>query len=62
VLTFNIGDFMRLAQTHPAHGGIILAQQRDWTLSGLIAALDKLLTRTSAEEWVGRVAWLNEWR
>jgi hypothetical protein len=62
VLTFNIGDFMHLAQSHPAHGGIILAQQRDWTLSALIAALDKLLSRTSAEEWVGRVAWLNEWR
>ncbi len=62
VLTFNIGDFLRLAHSHPAHGGIILAQQRDWTLSGLIAALDKLLTATSAEEWVGRVGWLNEWR
>ena len=62
VLTFNIGDFMRLAQTHPAHGGIILAQQRDWTLSSLIAALDNMLTQTSAEEWMGRVAWLNEWR
>lgn len=62
ILTFNIGDFMRLAQSHPAHRGIILAQQRDWTLSGLITALDGLLTQTSTEEWGGRVAWLNEWR
>ncbi len=62
IVTFNIGDFMRLSQTHPAHGGIVLAQQRDWTLASLIAALDNMLTQTSAEEWVGRVAWLNEWR
>lgn len=62
VLTFNIGDFMRLAQTHPAHAGIVLAQQKDWSLSTLIAALDNMLTRTSAEEWVGQVAWLNRWR
>lgn len=58
VFTFNIGDFMRLARAYPAHAGIILAQQRD----ALIAALDKMLTQTSAEEWSGRVAWLNEWR
>jgi hypothetical protein len=62
VVTFNIGDFMRLAQRYPAHGGIILANQRDWNLASLIAALDKMLTETSAEEWLGRVRWLNEWR
>ncbi len=62
VLTFNIGDFLRLAQSHPTHAGIVLAQQKDWTLATLIAALDNMLTRTNAEEWVGRVAWLNEWR
>lgn len=62
ILTFNIGDFMRLAQKHPAHGGIVLAQQRDWNLSSLIAGLDRMLTEISAEEWPGRVRWLNEWR
>ena len=62
ILTFNIGDFMRLAQTHPAHGGIVLAQQKDWTLATLIAALDAMLSQTSAEAWPGRVRWLNEWR
>ena len=62
VVTFNIGDFMRLAQRYPAHGGIILAHQQDWNLATLIAALDKMLTETSAEEWLGRVRWLNEWR
>jgi hypothetical protein len=62
ILTFNIGDFMRLAQRHPAHRGIVLAQQKAWNLAALIAAVDVMLTKTSAEEWVGRVRWLNEWR
>jgi len=62
ILTFNIGDFMRLAQTHPAHAGIVLAQQKDWELSRLIAAADRMLAQTTAEEWPGRVRWLNEWR
>ncbi len=52
ILTFNIADFMQLAQTYPAHGGIVLAHHRDWTLPGLIAAVDTMLSRTTAEEWV----------
>lgn len=62
ILTFNIGDFMRLAGIHPAHGGIALAQQKDWNLPSLIAAVDRMLIETKAEEWPGRVRWLNEWR
>jgi hypothetical protein len=62
ILTFNIRDFMRLSQTYPAHGGIILAQQRDWALASLIIALDALLTQTEAADWPGHVRWLNEWR
>lgn len=62
ILTFNIGDFIRLAQTHPQHGGIVLAQQKDWNLASLISTLDYMLTGTDAEEWPGRVRWLNEWR
>ena len=62
ILTFNVGDFMHLARTHPTHGGIVLAQQKDWSLAALIAAVDGLLTRTVAEEWPGRVRWFNEWR
>lgn len=62
ILTFNIGDFMRLAQTHPAHGGIVLAHQPEWRLASLIAAVDALLTQTEAADWPGRVRWLNEWR
>lgn len=62
ILTFNIGDFMRLAQTHPAHGGIVLARQQSWNLATLITALDSLMTQTDAEDWPGCVRWLNEWR
>ena len=62
ILTFNIGDFMRLAQSYPAHGGIILAHQREWTLPALIEALDSLLTQTNASDWPGQVRWLNDWR
>ena len=62
ILTFNISDFVRLAQMHPNHAGIVLANQRQWSLAALIAALDRLLTETTAEAWRGQVRWLNEWR
>ncbi len=62
IFTFNISDFLHLAQRYPEHHGIIVANQRDWTLSSLIAALDNLLTETAAGEWIGQVRWLNEWR
>jgi hypothetical protein len=62
ILTFNVRDFIALAKRYPRHGGIILAAQSSWTLSGLIAALDRLLSETEADEWVGQVRWLNEWR
>ncbi len=62
IVTFNIVDFVHLAREYPHHAGIILAQQRDWTLSSLIAALDRLLTETAGEDWHGQTRWLNEWR
>jgi hypothetical protein len=62
IFTFNIRDFMALAQRYPQHRGIILAAQRAWTLAGLITALDKLLSESSASEWENQVRWLNDWR
>lgn len=62
ILTFNIQDFMHLAQIHSAHAGIVLAHQQDWTLASLIATVDRMLTQTNAEEWPGHVRWLNDWR
>ena len=62
IFTFNVRDFLVLAQRYPRHGGIILAAQRSWTLSDLIAALDRLLSETEASDWNGQVRWLNQWR
>lgn len=62
LFTFNIRDFQLLARQFPQHAGIVLAAQRSWQLTSLIAALDTLLTQTSAEEWSGQIRWLNEWR
>jgi Domain of unknown function (DUF5615) len=62
ILTFNIRDFVALAETHPQHCGIILAAQNSWTLSTLIPALDQLLTTSQASDLTGQVRWLNGWR
>jgi hypothetical protein len=62
IFTFNVRDPVVLGQRYPRHNGIILAAQSSWTLSRLIAALDRPLSETEAAEWVGQVGWLNEWR
>ncbi len=61
IFSFNVRDFMNLAQRYPQHGGITLAAQASWTLPGLIAALDRLLDETQADDWPGQVRWLNDW-
>jgi hypothetical protein len=61
IFTFNIRDFMPLAGKFPAHGGIILATQ-NWLLSDLIDSLDRALTETEADEWIGQLRWLSNWR
>ena len=62
IFTFNIRDFLALAKHHPRHAGIILAAQSSWTLSALIEALGRVLSETDAEDWIGQVRWLNDWR
>ena len=62
IFTFNIADFVRLAPRHPRHGGITLAAQSKWTLRQLIAALDRALSESDAEDWTGQLRWLNQWR
>ena len=61
ILTFNVRDFMVLAQRYPHHGGIVLAAQASWTLAALIAAIDWLLSESETDDWIGRVRWLNDW-
>jgi hypothetical protein len=41
---------------------ILLAAQNSWTLSELIAALNRLLSDVQAEDMIGQVRWLNEWK
>jgi hypothetical protein len=62
IFTFNVRDFIALAERHPRHAGIALAAQRQWTVSTLIAALDRMLAETTAQEWVGQVKWLAQWK
>ena len=62
IFTFNVRDFVPLAQRHPRHGGIILAHQRRFTLTDLIMALDRCLTETQEGDWRGQVRWLSDWR
>jgi len=50
IFTFNIRDFLVLAQRYPNHRGIILAAQNSWTLSRLITALDCMLSETPATD------------
>jgi hypothetical protein len=62
IFTFNVRDFEVLARSYPQHGGIIPAAQASWTLSELVKALHWLLSETEAEDWIGQVRWLNDWR
>lgn len=48
--------FLVLAERYPQHGDIILAAQSSWTLSDLIATLDRLLKETQAADWTGQSA------
>jgi hypothetical protein len=62
LFSFNIKDFVRLAQKHPYNGGIVLASQRSTPVARLIPALNRVLGETKAEEWPGQVRWIQDWR
>jgi hypothetical protein len=62
IFTFNIRDFVPLAKRHPHHRGIILAHQGNFALADLISTLDRCLSSTQAEDWIGPVRWLSDWR
>jgi hypothetical protein len=62
LFTFNIPDFQALAKIYPVHNGLLLAAQNRWTLHELIDALDRMLSETESEGWIGQVRWLNDWR
>lgn len=62
VFTHNINDFLSLAKEHPQHAGVILSPQNSMSLRETIAALDRLLKESDAEQWMGQIRWLNHWR
>lgn len=61
IFTFNVKDFILLAKKHPFHSGIILANQKSVRIKSLIAALSRVLSETSAENWMGQVRWIQDW-
>jgi len=62
IFTFNVRDFVVLAERYQAHAGILLATQSTWNLTALISALQRVLEDIEAEEWRGQVRWLSDWR
>ena len=62
LFTFNISDFLALAKTYPEHHGILLATQNRWTLRELVDTLDRMLSETDTDDWIGQVRWLNDWK
>jgi len=62
IFTYNIRDFQNLATRYPHHAGIISAAQPSFSLHELIELLDKSLSTTTANEWIGQVRWLSYWR
>jgi hypothetical protein len=62
IFTYNIRDFIVLGERFPHHAGIILASQKSMSLVETIDALDRVLTETEAEAWIGQTRWLNDWR
>ncbi len=62
LFTFNVGDFQQLARRIQDHRGILLASQQSFTPKELITLLARVLSVTDAENWVGQVRWLSDWR
>jgi len=59
IFTFNVRDFMELANRYPHHAGILLSAQKP--MPELLSALGKMLANTNVDEWFGQVRWLNDW-
>lgn len=62
LFTHNIRDFVPLAARYPRHAGIVLAAQNGWSPKAILHALDRMLSTTEAEEWIGQIHWLSRWR
>ncbi|MEW5829382.1 MAG: DUF5615 family PIN-like protein [Chloroflexota bacterium] len=59
IFTFNVRDFIPLANLYPNHAGIVVSRQRP--MPQLLEALDCLLSELQAEDLAGQVRWLSDW-
>jgi hypothetical protein len=62
IFTNNIRDFYSMTENYPSHAGILVAPKEGYSVSQLIVLLDRLLSQTEAEDWVGMVRWLSDWK
>jgi hypothetical protein len=62
IFTYNIRDIVALGKLFPNHEGIILAFQKSMSLNETINALDRVLSETDANDWIGQTRWLNDWK
>ncbi len=62
LFTHNVRDFIQMTRRYPRHSGIALAHRESYSLAQLINFLDRMLSETQAEEWVGQVRWLSDWK
>lgn len=65
IYSFNIGDFCKLHRDYmvrgKTHTGIILAQQRKYSIGQQLKGLLKLVAALSAEEMVNKLVFLNSY-
>ena len=65
IYSFNVGDFCKLHQDYmilgKTHTGIILGQQRKYSISQQLKGLLKLVAALSAEEMVNKLVFLNSY-
>jgi hypothetical protein len=62
IFTYTIRDFQELGRRYTNFAGILLAAQRSFSLNELVELLDKALSTTTTDEWLGRVRWLSDWK
>jgi len=66
VYTFNVGDFMALhtkfLQEGLSHGGIILGEQRRWSVGEQMRRLVRIIDSKSADEMKDQYLFLSAWR
>ena len=62
IFTHNIRDFIGKTKDYPNHSGILLAHRSSYGLADLIRLLDQVLKTTDADEWIGQVRWLSDWK